>query len=335
MKNISCSVIATVRNEVETISLFIDSLLSQSISPDEIIIVDGESDDGTNEILQEYYKNNKIILITDNCNISEGRNLAISSATTEFIAATDAGCVIDKNWLQEITKPFRSPVQPDVVAGNYDFDYHNSFEESVILATNNPQRTRSDESKYYPSSRSIAFRKSFWVEAKGYPEWLYAAEDTLFNIRLRQLGAKFVFAENAIVKWRPRTSLKQVGKQFFNYARGNGRIGFSTHGYLLNLKTHAFIIAPITLALIWPWAALLSLFPTYSHIKHNLLPQAKKAGEVSSDKHMLYRVLLIMEYVRLVGMAGFLRGRLDRMLDRSFKENQIAWMGISSIDEEN
>ena len=48
------SIVATVRNEKDTIVAFVDSLLKQSKKPEEIIIVDGASTDGTREILEKY-----------------------------------------------------------------------------------------------------------------------------------------------------------------------------------------------------------------------------------------------------------------------------------------
>ncbi|MDF1832971.1 MAG: glycosyltransferase [Porticoccaceae bacterium] len=330
---VSCAVIATVRNEAENIGPFVESLLQQSRPPDEIIIVDGESSDGTNERLQAYASGAQITLITQNCNIAQGRNIAIAAATSEIIASTDAGCVIDKHWLERITQPFFTASAPDVVAGNYSFDCQSNFEEAVVLATNAPDRTRSEEANYYPSSRSVAFTKAIWEKAKGYPEWLYAAEDTLFNIRLRQIGGVFTFAENALVKWRPRSSWRAVGKQFFNYARGNGRIGFASQGYKMNIKYHTMMLVPILASVIYPWLCLLSIYPIYVHIRHNLWPQAHRSSKSSDTSCSAYRILLIMEYVRLVGMFGYARGRIDRLLQPSFRKNQVAWMGVESVEK--
>ena len=329
----SCAVIATVRNEVENIDSFIDSLLQQTSPPDEIIIVDGDSTDGTNERLQSYADETKITLITQNCNIAQGRNIAIKAANSVVIASTDAGCIVDKQWLEQITLPFLKGSALDVVAGNYSFDCKSAFEEAVVLATNAPDRTRSEEANYYPSSRSVAFTKAIWQKAKGYPEWLYAAEDTLFNIRLRQIGGVFTFAENALVRWRPRSSWRAVGKQFFNYARGNGRIGFASQGYKMNIKYHAMIFAPALASVVYPWLCLLSIYPAYVHIQHNLWPQAHRSAKTSNTPGTVYHVLLVMEYVRLVGMAGYLRGRLDRLLKPSFREKQKAWMGVESVEK--
>lgn len=329
----SFTVIATVRNEKNTISKFVDSLLNQSLTPNEIIIVDGESTDGTNEILRKYELDGKIRLYTKNCNIAQGRNFAIQNASNELIAVTDAGCSVNKNWLKEIARAFSSSEQPDVVAGNFKFECHSRFEQAVVLATFNPDRENTEAAKYYPSSRSVAFKKSAWKKAKGYPEWLYAAEDTLFNIRLRQLGYKFVFAKDAFVTWRPRETWKALAKQRFNFSRGNARVGIGTVGYLANIQYHSYILLPLLLSFYTPWLVMLSALPLFYHIKNNLWKQAEKAGKKTNSILMQYYVLLVMEFVRIIGMLGFIRGRLDRILDKRFLESQVNWMGIQSLDE--
>jgi len=40
-----------------------------------------------------------------------------------------------------------------------------------------------------------------------------------------------------------------------------------------------------------------------------------------------------MEFVRLVGIAGFLVGRWDRLTSKKYMESQQAWMGLGPLDE--
>ena len=79
-----------------------------------------------------------------------------------------------------------------------------------------------------PSSRSVAFRKSWWAKVGGYPNWLRAGEDLVFDFRLRDMGARFAFASDAIVSWYPRPGLKEFFAQYRHYARGDG------HGHLFS-----------------------------------------------------------------------------------------------------
>jgi glycosyltransferase involved in cell wall biosynthesis len=325
--------VATVRNEKDSIVAFVGSLLEQSIKPAEIIIVDGASTDGTREILENYAERNEIVLISQDCNIAQGRNLGISKAKNDIIAVTDAGCIVTESWLENILECFEQDPQPDVVAGNFRFICRSTFEEVVSLATFPPDRDETEAARYYPSSRSLAFQKSAWVKAKGYPEWLFVAEDTLFNIRLRQLGCHFVFAKNAIVRWRPRATWGALAKQRFNFARCNARAGIGTQGYLINIKYHAAILVPLLLGFLSPWLMLFAVYPLAQHVRQNLLPQASQAAKIIDRPGMKWYILSVMEFVRIVGVAGFISGRWDRITNKKYSESQKAWMGVGSLDE--
>jgi len=327
------SVIATVRNEREVIREFVEALLAQSVAPDELIIVDGASTDGTLEILREYEAAGRIRVISRPCNIAEGRNLGVHAARNELIAVTDAGCRAAPDWLERIAAAFSSPEKPDVVAANYAFDTRSDFERASVLATDPADRESSDKGKYYPSSRSIGFRKSAWAAARGYPEWLYAAEDTLFNIRLRQLGFRFVFCREAIVRWRPRTSWRGLCRQHFNYGRGNGRIGLGWSGYRVNLEYHALAAVLLATGFVWPIAWPLALLVLAQHARTNLAQQALHARQATGRTAMFWRTLAVMEVVRLASLAGFLAGRWDRWREPRFVSAQVAWMGTDSVEE--
>lgn len=327
------TVLATVRNEVDTISSFVDSLLDQQLRPDEIVIVDGKSTDGTYERLKSYADTGKIVVISEECNIAQGRNLGIAAAKHDYIAVTDAGCIVDPTWLKNIHRCIEANPSVDVVAANFRFDVHSDFEQAVVLATFSPTREQSEHARFFPSSRSVAFCKSAWAEAKGYPEWLYAAEDTLFNIRLRQLGKEFVFCGDAIVHWRPRTTWRALAKQRFNFARGNARVGISMAGYWKNIRIHLLVFLPLFAIPVFPAASLVSILALVWHIRRHLWDQAKAATLGRDDGHMRWRVLLVMEWVRLSGMAGFIMGRLDRIRDPMFIQAQEAWMGMSTVED--
>src|SRR3989338_2419096 len=96
--------IATVFNEEKTIEEFLSSISKQSVLPDEVIIVDGGSTDSTASVIsnlksQISNKRIKFKLIIKKGNRSVGRNEAIKNASNEIIVCSDAGCILDKNWL--------------------------------------------------------------------------------------------------------------------------------------------------------------------------------------------------------------------------------------------
>jgi glycosyltransferase involved in cell wall biosynthesis len=218
------SLITTVLDEEKTIEEFVDSIISQTKRPDELVIVDGGSKDRTYEILKKYRKRYKWIKLfqLDGASIGRGRNEAIKRAKNEIVAVTDAGCVLDKNWLKEITAPFLKK-DIDIVVGIYkpysltDFEYFQGLmvvpdEEKIFM---NPSRM---------SSRSLAFRKDVWEDVSGYPD-LSTGEDTNFNLKLIEGDYGFAFAKEAVVYWRMRKNWKGFARQFYKYGVGDVKSG--------------------------------------------------------------------------------------------------------------
>ena len=225
MAKVKVSLITTVLNEEGSIGSFLESVSKQTRVPDEIVIVDGGSTDSTvgkikSLKLKVQSYSSKFKILKKRGNRSVGRNEAIKHAKGEVIAVTDVGCVLDRNWLRNIVKPFENN-EIDVVAGFYKPKTGSIFEKCLATYT----CTMSDKvqpSEFLPSSRSVAFRKKVWEQVGGYPEELDTCEDLVFDKKLKAAGFKFVFAKNAIVYWPQRKNIFASARQFFNYAVGDG-----------------------------------------------------------------------------------------------------------------
>lgn len=90
----SISVIITTYNRIHTIERAIDSVLAQTLSPDEIILVDDGSQDETNQLIQTKYPQVKYIR-QENKGVSNARNKGLSQSSGEWIAFLDS----DDEWL--------------------------------------------------------------------------------------------------------------------------------------------------------------------------------------------------------------------------------------------
>src|SRR5437762_986928 len=101
------SLISTVKDVgPEHVREFLDSLRAQTRHPDETIIVDGGSTDGTLEALQE--ATDVTVISEPGANISRGRNVAIAAAAHDVIAATDADCTLAPDWLERLLAPIEN-----------------------------------------------------------------------------------------------------------------------------------------------------------------------------------------------------------------------------------
>lgn len=244
------TLIATVLNEGDNIHHMMQGLSQQTRQADEIVIVDGGSRDQTVAIITGYRDRLPIkLVIEDGCNISQGRNRAIALASGDILAITDAGTRLNDDWLETITAPMLSNPQVTGVAGFFKADPHNTF-ETAMGATVLPLVDEIDPHQFLPSSRSVAVRKEAAQAIGGYPEWLDYCEDLIFDLRFRAKHVPFVFAPDALVYFRPRHNLQSYFKQYYRYARGDGKADLWRKRHLIRYGTYG-IIAPVIVGLAW------------------------------------------------------------------------------------
>jgi glycosyltransferase involved in cell wall biosynthesis len=220
------SFITTVFNEEETIETFLDSVFEQTKMPDEIIIVDGGSRDATVKKIKDVRLKNKenkvtFLVLTKKGNRAVGRNEAIRKATGDVIVCTDAGNIVDKEWVKNITKPFKDK-KVDVVAGYYKAIAETTFQKCVVpYAFVMPDKV--DPDIFLPATRSAAFTKEIWKKVGGFDERLTHNEDYAFAKSLQKIHAKIVFEKDAIVYWMPRTSLHSAYIMMLRFAYGDAQ----------------------------------------------------------------------------------------------------------------
>ncbi len=252
------SVVATVYNERANIERLLASLAAQTRSPDEVVICDGGSTDGTAEALRAYAAAvpdrlpRVQVLEAPGANISQGRNLAIAAAEGPIVAVTDAGVRLDVAWLERLSEPWQRDPATLAVAGFFVADVCGVF-QTAMAATVLPLREEIDPARFLPSSRSVAFTRECWARSGGYPEWLDYCEDLLFDFAVNAQApgqrSGFAWAPEAIVYFRPRESLRQFWTQYYRYARGDGKadlwrirhaVRYATYLAALLLLGHAF-----------------------------------------------------------------------------------------------
>lgn len=302
------SIIATVLNEGDSIRRLMDSLLAQSRHPDEIVIVDGGSRDNTAEIIRSYSGRLPVTVIVEpGANISRGRNVAISNATGDVIAVTDAGVRLTDNWFRELIAPFEANLDVNGVAGFFAPDWQNTF-EAAMSATVLPQRQDINPDGFLPSSRSVAFRKSAWGKVGGYPEWLDFCEDLVFDLRFKSLAGSFVFSPDALVYFRPRGTLRSFYKQYYLYARGDGKADLWRKRHAIRYVTYLIGLPGLLAAgaLIHPLIWLLIIAGGYAYIRRPLNRLAGILAEKSWSER--FRAALWIPVIRVVGDAAKMAG---------------------------
>ena len=297
------TLVATVKNAGDHIGEFVTAIASQTRAPDEIVIVDGGSTDGTLDALRA---TQDVTLIEEpGANISRGRNLAIAAATHDVIAVSDADCVPHPDWLERLLIPVERGA--DVSMGAYAARVDGFFQAvASAVAVPDPAELRAET--FMPSSRSIAFRREVVEEAGGYPEWLARGEDMYLNLRLRERGTRMELAADAVVEWRVRPSLAEHWRQYADYARYDAIAGMYPGRHAVRFGVYG----AAALALLSRRPKLLA-FAAVAGALYAARPIRRAMQRVDPERRAAAAAATpaLMALTDVAKMAGYLRGLRD------------------------
>lgn len=322
MMNEPVSLVMTLRNEADSLPMLFASLAAQTKPPAEIVAVNDGSTDDTAAVLAQLATHYPLrVLDGGGKGISHGRNVAIAAAQGPIIASTDGGTWLDPRWLAAITAPFADP-SVDVVSGFFATDPQTPF-EMALGATIMPDLRDVNPAKFLPAGRSMAFRKAAWQAVGGFPEWLDYCEDLVFDIAMQRNGARFVFAPDAIVHARPRATMRAFWRQYYNYARGDGKADLWRKRHAIRYLTYAtlpaLILAPLRRP---PLAPIASLLLTLGVAAYTVTPYRRLAKYLPRLRFAdQLRTIALVPLIRLVGdtakMVGYPVGVIWRIRNRN------------------
>ena len=110
-QTVSVALIAVAKNEEDFAQEWFISIIHQTRLPNEIIVVDTGSSDGTIQLLKQLAATSPVpfrLIEAPGANISQGRNHAIRSSSFDHIAVTDFGTKPHKDWLELLILPFEA-----------------------------------------------------------------------------------------------------------------------------------------------------------------------------------------------------------------------------------
>ena len=223
------SVIVPTHNRKETLAHCLQALCDQN-HPNETIVVDDGSQDGTREMVAARFQHVQYIF-QENRGPAAARNRGIRQARGDIIAFTDDDCVPPRDWLAKLAAGYAR--HPEIAGAGGGIIAPNEMLEKNIFARYERYlgwdvfRARDQEilgGIECPTggTANMSYRRTVLEQVNGFDENfpVAAGEDADLNMRVCQLGYLLLYVPVRVIHLQ-EYSWKRFRRQF--YLRGIGR----------------------------------------------------------------------------------------------------------------
>ena len=256
------SVILPVLNEEKYLEDAVKAILAQKYDGKiEVILAVAPSEDRSLEIAQRLHMNDARVVIVDNPTgrTAAGLNRAITAAQYSIIVRVDGHSNIPNNYCHLVSEILEKTGAVNV-GGVMAAEGQSLFQRSVARAMRSPLGVGASRFHTGGSAGEVdtvylgAFRKEALLAVGGFDERFTRAQDWELNFRLRQAGGIVYFDPRLVVTYRPRSTIKALAKQYFEYGRWR-RVVSRRHQGTINYRYLAppFTVAATTISLLLGW----------------------------------------------------------------------------------
>ena len=278
------SVILPVLNEESHLQSAVHSILSQDYQGAiEVILAVGPSHDRTLEIAQEMSRKDSRVVLVDSPTgrTAAGLNLALNKSQSPVVVRVDGHAQIPEDYLRLVVEILNSTGAVNV-GGVMAAVGTTPFERAVAGAMRSPLGVGASRFHTGGEAGEVdtvylgAFRREALIAIGGFDERFTRAQDWELNFRLRENGGLVYFDPRLHVTYRPRSTVRALAKQYFEYGRWR-RVVSRRHSGTINYRYLAppfaivgfslSLFAGIFLPILFTPAAIYLLFVVLASIK--------------------------------------------------------------------
>lgn len=262
------SVVMPIRNEADFIKRGLKAVFAQTYPLEllEIIIADGQSNDGTKGIIEKLRNetNTSITIVNNPERIAPtGLNRAIARSKGEIIVRVDGHCEIEPDYVANCVKYLRAG-KAESVGGPIETIGETFIAEGIAIAMSSnfgvggsAFRTINDREMYVDTVAFPGYQKKILERVGKFNEELVRNQDDEFNYRLRKLGGRILLTPDIRSRYYSRGTILSLWRQYFQYGFYKVRV-LQLHP--LQMRPRQFI------PLIFVVSLLISLIVAFVHI---------------------------------------------------------------------
>lgn len=211
------SVIIVNWNGREYLPACLDSLLEQSCTDFETIVVDNGSRDGSLELLRDSYPWARVVPLAGNTGFAGGNNAGLAVSRGKYIVTLNNDTRVERDWLAELIAPAEARAEVGMVASRIcSWDEPDLIDSlGVAVCPDGMSRGSRRRSRYstlsldkfeeilFPSACAALYRREMIDRIGFFDDDFFAyCEDTDLGLRGRLAGWGAVLARDALVYHR-------------------------------------------------------------------------------------------------------------------------------------
>jgi len=346
--NPTVSIIVPVKNGAATVQELLESLMQIDYDKNklEVIVVDGNSTDDTQEIVSKFPVG---LLKEERPGLNAARNTGINHSKGEIIAFTDCDCVVPRNWIKRLTEDFRNP-QVGCVGGNilgYYDNFLSRYSDESILPVMRIFKKRKVLSSVkpplqYPAGCNMAARREAIEDVGGYNENLmYGFDEDELVERICKKDYSMVLDPKVVVKHKHRLTLLELLKQNFQYGRGGGLLSklegtnstFSR--WILLCVSCFFLLCSAIAVLIFLVISAGSFISSVVLSAILLLPpiglMVFYLRQTFNENNRGYKKVIVYPFIDIIRSIAFVSGAAYQLLRSVAKTEKVTQSGNSEI----
>jgi glycosyltransferase involved in cell wall biosynthesis len=217
------SLIIPVFNRPDEIDELLDSLVRQSVSPFEIIVVEDGSSVRCEDIVGNYSEilPNLYYYYIPNGGPGQARNYGAARATGDFFIVLDSDCIIPPDYILSVTNELKATGAdafggPDRASDNFtNIQKAINYSMTSFFTTGGIRGGKRELDKFYPRSFNMGISRAAYEHLGGFSRMRFG-EDIDFSIRLYEAGFNVRLFSSAWVYHKRRTGWRKFFRQVFN-----------------------------------------------------------------------------------------------------------------------
>jgi glycosyltransferase involved in cell wall biosynthesis len=223
------SVVVPCRNEAGYIAACLDSIIASDYPGDrlEILVAEGQSDDGTRAIVERYARRDPRIRLIENPSQTTpaGLNQAIRSSSGSIIIRMDAHVLYPEHYIRSLVEALEE-TGADNVGGLLETVPSDSSATGRAIAIGLSHRLGVGNSHFRTGTRERrdvdtvpfgCFRREVFDRIGLFDEELIRNQDDELNFRLLRHGGRVLLLPEVSSRYFARPSLGQLGRMYYQY----------------------------------------------------------------------------------------------------------------------